>query len=99
MTLEQKPVRLIEFPRDFATTLRHVPAHIARSTLVVLGRIASGEATAMQGSIRLKASSSVLRRRIGEYRLLYRLQASSVQVIDLIPRCELRRRIKAFIGA
>jgi mRNA-degrading endonuclease RelE of RelBE toxin-antitoxin system len=98
-TVGQQPVRLIEFPRDFAGTLRRVPAHVSRATLIALGRIASGEPDAFIGSIHLKACEGVLRRRIGEYRLLYRLHAESVQVIDLIPRCELRRRVKEFIGS
>jgi mRNA-degrading endonuclease RelE of RelBE toxin-antitoxin system len=94
-----QPVRLIDFPRDFADALRRVPPSVARTTLSALGRIASGEAAAFIGSIRLKDCHGVMRRRIGEYRLLYRLSPERVQVIDLIPRCDLERRIKMFIGS
>jgi hypothetical protein len=93
-----QPVRLIEFPRDFAGILRRVPPVVARTTLIALGRIASGEAAAFMGSIRLKDCAGVLRRRLGEYRLLYRLHPDRVEVIDLIPRCDLERRIKIFMG-
>ena len=62
-------------------------------------RIASGDSHAFVGSIHLKDCDGLLRRRIGEYRLLYRLDPDTVQVIDLIPRRELRRRVKQFIGA
>jgi len=60
-----------------------------------LGRLAAGEPAAFVGVVRLKASPDTLRARIGiDPRLLFRLLPDRVQVVDLIPRQSLERRIK-----
>jgi len=93
-----QPVRLIEFPRNFHQTLAGVPRHVARGALAMLGRLAGGEAAAFVGAGRLKACPSLTRQRIGiDHRLLFRLLPDRVQVVDLIPRQDLERRIKTLV--
>ncbi|MEN9576510.1 MAG: hypothetical protein RL514_4365 [Verrucomicrobiota bacterium] len=90
-----QPVRLIEFPKDFHAGLNSLPRAVARGTLTMLGRLAAGEAAAFVGIVRLKACHGIFRQRIGsDFRLLFRLLPDRVQVVDLIPRQDLLRRIK-----
>lgn len=92
------PLRLIELPRNFAQTLAGGPRHVARGTLAMLGRLAGGEAGVFVGAVRPKACPSITRHRIGiDHRLLLRLLPDRVQVVDLIPRQDLERRIKTLV--
>lgn len=93
-----QPVRLIEFPKDFQERLRSVPRAVARGTLTLLGGLAAGETAAFVGIVRLKACHGIFRQRIGsDFRLLFRLLPDRVQVVDLIPRQDLLRRIKTLV--
>jgi hypothetical protein len=90
-----QPLRIIEFPRNFHERLNEFPRHVARATMSMLGRLAGGEPAAFVGAVRLKACPTVMRQRIGiDFRLLFRLLPDRVQVVDLIPRQDLERRIK-----
>ena len=98
-TVGQPPVRAIECPPDFQQTLRRMPPSVARGTMTVLGRLAAGEPAAFMGAIRLKACPDILRRRVGiDFRLLFRLLPDRVQVVDLLPRQDLERKIKTLVG-
>ncbi len=91
-----QPVRLIDFPRHFRDTLGYLPNQVARATLALLGRLAAGEPAAFVGVVRLKECADTLRVRIGiDHRLLFRLDADAVHVVDLINRRDLEKRIKA----
>ncbi len=91
-----QPVRLIDFPRNFDQRLHEAPRQVARGTMTVLGRLASGDAAAFSGAVRLKAAPTVTRVRIGiDWRLLFRLLPDRIEVVDLIPRQDLERRIKS----
>jgi hypothetical protein len=93
-----QPLRLVEFPRNFQQTLGGLPRHVARGALAMLGRLAGGEPAAFVGAVRLKACPSITRQRIGiDHRLLFKLLPDRVQVVDLIPRQDLERRIKTLI--
>lgn len=93
-----QPLRLIEYPRNFQQTLASVPRHVARGALSMLGKLAAGELAAFVGAVRLKACPSITRQRIGiDHRLLFRLLPDCVQVVDLIPRQDLERRIKTLV--
>ncbi len=93
--LEVHPVRLIEFPKGFQQTLASFPRHVARAAIIMVGRLAAGEPAAFVGALRLKAVPNVMRQRIGQdYRLLFRLHPDHLQVIDLINRKDLFRRLK-----
>jgi hypothetical protein len=90
-----QPLRLIEFPRDFEERLNAVPRNVAQAALATLGRLAGGEPAAFVGAKRLKLCPSVTRQRIVKsYRLLFRLLPGRIQVLDLIPRNELERKVK-----
>lgn len=87
--------RPIDFPRRFHDTLSHLPTQIGRAALILIGRIAAGESTAFNGVVRLRATPDVLRVRIGrDHRLLFRLHPDRVELVDLINRRDLDRRIE-----
>jgi hypothetical protein len=95
---EVHPVRLIEFPKNFQQTLAGFPRHVARAAVIMCGRLAAGEPAAFVGALRLKAVPNVMRQRIGsDYRLLFRLHPDHLQVIDLINRKDLDRRLKTLV--
>jgi hypothetical protein len=92
---EVHPVRVIEFPKSFQPTLAGFPRHVARAAMIMVGRLAAGEPAAYVGALRLNATPNVMRQRIGsDYRLLFRLHPDHLQVIDLINRKDLDRRLK-----
>ncbi len=94
---EIQPVRLVEFPKGFQSVLEKLPRHVARTTVIMAGRLAAGEPAAYVGALRLKATPNVMRQRIGsDYRLLFRLWSDRLEVIDLINRKDLERKIKSF---
>jgi hypothetical protein len=93
-TGREQPVRLIDFPRDFSERLEACPRHIARAAMSALGGIAAGEPDAFIGVKRLRIAPDVLRQRLGDYRLLFRMGPTHVEVIDLVPRQDFERRIK-----
>lgn len=94
-TFIHQPVRLIEFPKHFHERLTSIPKAVARGTLTLLGRLAAGEPAAFVGVVRLKVCHGIFRQRIGiGFRLLFRLLPDRVQVVDLVPRQDLVRRIK-----
>ena len=96
--LGTQPVRLVEFPRGFHQKLASIPKSVARSAITMSGRLAAGEPNAFIGAVRLKASPSVMRLRLGiDFRLLFKLLPESLQVVDLIPRQDLERKIKTLV--
>jgi hypothetical protein len=89
------PFRLIDFPRNFLQRLEEFPRHVARSAMAILGKLAGGDPAAFGGAKRLKAAPSVMRVRVGiDFRLLFRLLPERIEVVDLIPRQDLERKIK-----
>lgn len=95
-----QPVRLLEFPPKFREALEDFPRQVARATLALLGRLAGGEPAAFSGAVALRACPGILRQRIGsDHRLLFRLLSDRVQVVDLINRRDLDRRIKSLRAA
>jgi len=90
-----QPVRLPDFPRKFHDTIAGLPKPIARACLALIGRMAAGEPTAFAGSKRLKTAPGIYRQRVGaDYRLLFRLHLDRFEIIDLINRRDLERKIK-----
>ena len=89
------PVRLIGFPKSFKQTLDRFPLHVARAAMIMAGRLAAGEPAAFVGALRLKATPDVMRQRIGsDFRLLFQLWPDRLEVIDLINRKDLDRRLR-----
>jgi hypothetical protein len=92
---ENHPLRLLEFPRNFLERLSEFPHHVGRGALAVLGRLAGGDPAAFSSAKRLKSAPTIMRQRVGiDFRLLFRLLPDRIQVIDLIPRQDLERKIK-----
>ena len=90
-----QPLRVIDFPNNFEQRLKALPQTVARAALVMLARMAGGEPAAYVGAVRLRACPSVRRHRIGsDHRLLFRLLPDRIQVLDLIPRGDLERKVK-----
>ncbi len=90
-----QPLRIIEFPPKFRETLDDFPQQIARAALAMAGRLAGGEPAAFSGVVALKAIPGVYRQRIGiDHRLLFRVHPDRVQLIALINRRDLDRKIK-----
>ena len=90
-----QPLRLIDFPPKFRENLEDLPRTAARAALAMIGRLAGGEPEAFTGVVQLKAVHGILRQRIGlEHRLLFRVLPDRIQVIDLINRRDLDRKIK-----
>ena len=95
---ETQPLRVIEFPKHFQESLASLPRSVGRGTLTMLGRLAAGEPAAFVGAVWLKACPTIMRHRIGiDFRLLFRLLPDRVQVVDLIPRQDLERKIKTLV--
>jgi hypothetical protein len=94
--LESKqPLRLLEFPKKFYETLTALPAQVSRSALILLGRLAAGEPSAFVGIVALRGRPDTLRVRVGsDHRLLLRLHSTTLEVVDLINRRDLDRRVK-----
>jgi hypothetical protein len=96
----QQPVRLIEFPKKFEERLASFPRHVARNAMKTLGELAGGETSAFAGAVRLKAIPSITRQRIGiDVRLLFKVLPDRLQVVDLVNRKDLERRIKSLLNS
>jgi hypothetical protein len=60
-----------------------------------LGRIASGDPTAFAGLKRLQECEELVRARVaGDYRLLMHLTFEHVQVVDVVNRRDLQKRLR-----
>lgn len=94
--LGKQPVRVPEFPKKFAHTTASLPRSVVRAALVLTARLAGGEPSAFVGIRPLRAWPEVYRQRVGsDYRLLFRLPADRLEVVDLINRRDLELTIKS----
>ncbi len=93
---EVQPLRLIEYPKKFHETLLSLPRHVSRAAQVLLGRLSAGDPPAFVGIVALRARPDTLRQRVGsDHRLLFRLHPARLEVVDLINRRDLDRRVKS----
>lgn len=93
-----QPIRIPDYSRKFSEVLASVPKATARTCLALIGRLGGGEPNAFIGSKRLKMVPGIHRQRVGlDYRLLFRLHSDRLEIIDLINRRDLERRIKALL--
>ena len=91
-----QPVRIPEFSQRFRDSLDDMPLRAVRHTMSLIGRLAAGEPGAFAGIKRLKASRDIIRQRVGaDYRLLFRLHAKTIELVALIPRRDLERKIRS----
>jgi hypothetical protein len=94
--LGQQPVRVPRWPHKFGVELARFPRPVARSVMVLVGRLAAGEPAAFVGVKRLRSTPDVYRQRVGaHYRLLFRLSSEGLEVVELVNRKDLERVIKA----
>jgi mRNA-degrading endonuclease RelE of RelBE toxin-antitoxin system len=70
-----------------------------RQAMLLIGRIAAGESGAFTGIKRLKSSRDIVRQRIGDHRLLFRLHSHTIELLALIPRRDLERKIRSLSSA
>jgi hypothetical protein len=90
-----QPVRLYKFADKFAQTLAEFPRHVGAAVMTQLGRIASGDPSAFMGLKKMHEADNVVRSRVaGDYRLLLRLTPEVVEVLDVVNRRDLQRRLK-----
>lgn len=95
-SLGPQPVRLPEFPRKFAETISSLPKQVGHAAMALIGRLAGGEASAFIGIKRLHANHHIMRQRVGaDYRLLFSLKPGVLEVIALVNRRDLERKIKS----
>jgi hypothetical protein len=90
-----QPIRVPEYSKRFSEALLGVPKPVARTTMVLIGRLAAGQPAAFTGLKKLEANPQVLRQRVGaDHRLLFRLTPQALQVLALVNRRELDRQIR-----
>ncbi len=94
-----QPVRIPEFSSKFRSSLEELPARIVRQAMLSIGRMAAGESGAFVGIKRLTRSRDIVRQRIADHRLLFRLHPQAIELLALIPRRDLERRIKSLISS
>ncbi len=87
------PVRVPVFARRFTAGLGRLPETTARKAVHLSGRLAAGEEAAFQGTKRLAANRKIIRQRLGTYRLLFRLEATELVVLECVHRRELERSV------
>ena len=95
-SLGLQPVRILEFPKKFLASIEPLPPTTVRNAMALLGRLAAGDETAFTGIKRLKANREIHRQRMGsDHRLLFRLHSDRLEVVALINRRDLERKIKS----
>ena len=91
-----QPVRVPEFSQKFRDSLAEMPLKTVRHAMSLIGRLAAGESGAFTGIKRLKVSRDIVRQRVGtDYRLLFRLHSKTIELLALIPRRDLERKIRS----
>jgi hypothetical protein len=94
--LGHQPVRLPVWSKRFVEHFSAVPRTVARSVMMLVGRLAAGEPPAFAGVKRLRALPQVYRQRVaGDYRLLFQLRVDALELVDLVNRKDLDRCIKS----
>ena len=87
-------VRRPLLPDDFADVLARVPLATQRTTMQRLGELCSGRQAGWRDTKRLLGFDNLWRVRIGRsYRLLYRVREETLQVVDLVHRQELEKKL------
>jgi len=90
-----QPVRIPEYSKRFNDALLSVPRPVARTTMVLIGRLAAGQPAAFTGLKKLESNPQVLRQRVGaDYRLLFRFTPQALQVLALVNRRDLDRQLR-----
>jgi hypothetical protein len=95
-----QPVRIPEYGKRFTDALGALPVAIARTAMMMVGRLAAGQPAAFTGIKKLEANPQILRQRVGgDYRLLFRLTPAALQALALVHRRDLDRQIRNLFTA
>ena len=84
-------VRVPVYTNRFTAELDRLPEAVARKAVHLSGRLAAGEEAAFQGAKRLAVNRKIIRQRLGVYRLLFRLEANELVVLECVHRRDLER--------
>jgi len=91
-----QPIRVPEFSKKFVESLASLPQTTVRHAFALIGRLVGGDEHAFVGVKRLKANREIYRQRVGaDHRLLFRCHPASLEVLALINRRDLERKIKS----
>ena len=94
-----QPLRKIELPSKVYQTLAGFPLQVGRAVMTLLGRLAAGEPAAFRGLKKILECEDVKEARVaGDYRLLLRCTCEEVEVLDVVIRRDLERRLKSLRG-
>ncbi len=91
-------VAIPRFARSAADAFREVPARVARDALLAVSELAAGDAAAWREVKQLeKVAAPVFSARIGiHYRLLFRVDAAGLEVLELFHRKNLESTVKRY---
>ena len=88
-------LRLPVFSEAFEASIARVPSGPARSTVQRMGELAAGRPGAFTDCRPLRGLPGLWRAKIGRsYRLLFRLEDTRIQAVDLVHRQDLERRLR-----
>ncbi len=89
------PVRVPVVPAGVAATLAGLPEPVQRQAMELLGRLAAGRSDAFRGSRPLRGRSWLWRQKVGRsYRMFFTLADDRLEVVDVIHRQDLEKRIR-----
>jgi hypothetical protein len=87
-------VRVPHFPEDFEQVLRKVPEATARAAMARVGELCAGYDTAFREVRPLRGLQGVWRVKVGRsYRLLFRPHEDTLEVLELLHRQDLEKRL------
>ncbi len=93
------PVRVPVVPDGVAATLGKLPEPVQRQALELLGRLAAGREDAFRGSRPLRGRSWLWRQKVGRsYRMFFTLAEDRLEVVDVVHRQDLEKRIRELAG-
>jgi hypothetical protein len=84
-----------QFSARFLESLDQSPLSVSRHAMSLIGRLAAGESSAFVGIKRLQSNREIVRQRLSDYRLLFRLHPKTIELLALIPRRDLERKIRS----
>ncbi len=89
------PVRLPVVPEGIRDTLASLPEPVQRQAIELLGRLAAGRPDAFRGARPLRGRSWLWRQKVGRsYRMFFTLEPHVLEVVDVIHRQDLEKRIR-----
>jgi hypothetical protein len=92
-------LRLPAWPADFLVTVQSLPPSVGRSVMARLGELCSGRPSGWRETKPLQSLDNVWRAKIGRsYRMLFRVYDGRVEVLDVVHRQDLEKRLNQLHG-